>query len=755
MKITLYFVLLMTATLLANVALAQSGNAPRRLTTTGGEQQLAQLVISAPLIVEGRAGESRSFWDAEHREIYTATPITLYKVFKGEPVGGPVEVIVKGGQVGNSASSCKDCRQVGLGLQPTGIFFLEPVPHVDPKATGKVAYRVFNGLEGFLEYDSYLRGGANTQSRWQLYPRVEASLYPVLTGLTRQPYQVVKPFDPKTFNAFREKRQLDSLMYSRMAPAENAPRPMPAAKKKISTSASEDASLLQPQAVTISSFFPTTITAGTFDSLTINGSGFGTPNSSNPSFKPIVRFVNADAPNATINTPALNIIRFTNTKIVLYVPSNDGSTPGTLGHGAASGVFRVVNASLTDSADSPSPVIIPRSELTLNYVSPLGVPLNPQAFRQLRLTNRDGSGGMRFKYDANLRDARSGATIQAVEATIRKWRCETLLNLGDDVMQTVPFSQDSVNCNIAYVPGNTLDTDVLMATTHKFSYCQNSAGTFVYITAIDIAVNKDIPWSYDLSASPIPTDSTRYDFKTIMLHELGHGIGLDHVADTAACMYPYIPPFQQRYYLSTEPELNGGANILHRSTSTGRCYTPMVALTSTTCTGAQLSLTPSMLTSCDGGTVTLTASGATSYVWGPLLRFNPPHTTASVTTSNDPTLPIIVYGIRDGLGDVAQVEFANNVWCPPTPTSSDFRTTSTSVYPNPATTDLTIDYQPTSQTSTVNISLHDNQGTRLRTFTFTQNSQRRLLPIHGLRPGLYIVRTVENGKVSSIHVQVQ
>lgn len=321
--------LLLGSTLLTTVSQAQPDSGPRKLTTTGGEQQLARLVSAAPLIVEGRAGESRCFWDAEHREIYTATPVTLYKIFKGEPATATVEVITKGGQVGNSASACKDCNQVGLGLQPTGVFFLEPIPHVDPETTTKIAYRVVNGQKGFLEYDSDLQSGANTQSSWQLYPHVETSLYPVLTGLVHRPHRLVKPFNPRTFNSFREHDLLDSLRYSRSIPSttQNSTKPAPAVKKKRSLNASENTSQLQPEAVIISSFAPATITAGTFDSLTIYGSGFGTPNPANPTFKPRVQFISADDLRTYIDTPVENIIRFTNTKIVLYVPSNDGSPP--------------------------------------------------------------------------------------------------------------------------------------------------------------------------------------------------------------------------------------------------------------------------------------------------------------------------------------------------------------------------------------------------------------------------------------------
>lgn len=73
----------------------------------------------------------------------------------------------------------------------------------------------------------------------------------------------------------------------------------------------------------------------------------------------------------------------------------------------------------------------------------------------------------------------------------------------------------------------------------------------------------------------------------------------------------------------------------------------------------------------------------------------------------------------------------------------------TTAYPNPTTDDFTVDYQPGTETSDVEIDLHNGQGTRIRRFHFPQNSQRRSFPIQGLKQGLYYLRTVENGQTKS------
>ena len=96
-------------------------------------------------------------------------------------------------------------------------------------------------------------------------------------------------------------------------------------------------------------------------------------------------------------------------------------------------------------------ITIPRSEFTLNYskiVNGVRVYLPTQAYRQLRLINRDRSRGMRFRYDAAMLNHRLASsygnpTTKVIEAVIRKWRRETRINLGDSVFQAVPFSTDS------------------------------------------------------------------------------------------------------------------------------------------------------------------------------------------------------------------------------------------------------------------------------------------------------------------------
>ena len=555
------------------------------------------------------------------------------------------------------------------------------------------------------------------------------------------------------------------------------------AKKKLSSDKSANGNQSrgsgQPSSVTISSFFPATITAGTFDSLTIIGSGFGTPNS-NPNFKPTVQFLNADDLSSYINTPYLNIKRFTNTRIVVYVPSNDGSAPGNLGHGAATGIFRVTDASGVSTANSPTPITIPRSEFTLNYskvVNGTRVYLldqqGNQAYRQLRLINRDQSRGLRFRYDASVLNHRLSSaygntpTTKVIEAVIRKWRRETRINLGDSVFQAVPFSTDSVNCNITF---GTSAIAALMETTQTYSYCltRNGTGTinsiYVFVTAIDILIDKRYKWSYDLTNTPIPVvtppDSGRFDFKSVLLHELGHGVGLDHVADPTKAMYRSFAATEQRYYLSAEPERNGGANILRRSALTGKCYPPMIPLDTTSVPGnwqgAQISLNPYRLfyDVCNPPqTQTVTASGGTSYRWKPATAFISPNANPNAATVTFPhgIAGPYVYAMKDGLGDFLRTVY-KQLPCQPQPLNAGSGQLRTQVYPNPSSGTFRVQHTPGAAAEQVEMTLYNAQGTAVYQHRWESGAagmpQTQELP--PVPAGTYFLRTVTNGQTSEV-----
>jgi hypothetical protein len=58
-------------------------------------------------------------------------------------------------------------------------------------------------------------------------------------------------------------------------------------------------------------------------------------------------------------------------------------------------------------------------------------------------------------------------------------------------------------------------------------------------------------WSWFTGADPTTIGAGQYDFETIVMHELGHAVGLGHSGDTGSVMYAYLSPGQTRRVVTT------------------------------------------------------------------------------------------------------------------------------------------------------------------------------------------------------------
>jgi hypothetical protein len=67
-------------------------------------------------------------------------------------------------------------------------------------------------------------------------------------------------------------------------------------------------------------------------------------------------------------------------------------------------------------------------------------------------------------------------------------------------------------------------------------------------------------WNWFTGTDPSAIGPDQYDFETIVMHELGHAIGLGHSGDTGSVMYPYLAPGQACRVVTTQDlsVLDGG-----------------------------------------------------------------------------------------------------------------------------------------------------------------------------------------------------
>lgn len=713
------------------------------------ETSLQELTAQATIVVEGRAGKHRSFWNASHSAIYTATTITVYKVFKGSLQGDEVEIVTPGGTVGDEWQTRDDDPAVlPLSTNTVGLFMGVPTKQGAEGATlpASQVLDVVGKYEGFFRYSGVEPDPSAAFSACRRYRNVPVTLYTPIQMVVGKPYQTLRDFDIATYDRYA------SPASSAVGSASGVAAP----EKKSADVSSQgpNGPVLRLTALpTISSLDTYQQTAGTFDNITITGSNFVDPVV--PTQPPTVLFTNVErhansAVDQYIPAPEENILSWTNTQIVVRVPSNySRQVNGTFYNGVAgTGPVRVQT---NGGISTPSATLdIPRAET--NRDDPT-LTANLRAYRQLRLTGRD-AGGYQFRYGTTLFN--TPQAVRAVQYSLLQWRCSTSINFGDDVMAAVPYDPNAPRdlvCNIEFVD-QTGPLAATMVTIRGGSVCSQNGAHYTYQQYMDIEIdlNSDRNWNYDFNQN---AQTDQLDFISALIHELGHCAALSHIDDATKVMYPVLNPGQTKRALSPEPELNGAGSVLGRSQtqytcSQGVAYFPMLPLDGLTCQGGSpsVNLTDVFVDRCTPtpSTVSLTANGGTSYVWAGKEHFNNTNpTTATVTATTAPYTAIGVYSTRNGLGGTALVNiyFAENVHCPPD--EGEISAMRTTAYPNPSTSDFTVDY-PGTGTSDVEFSLYNSQGSSIRNFRYPRNNQRRTFPINGLKAGMYYLRIVENGR---------
>lgn len=576
------------------------------------EASLATMISNASFIVEGKATSQRGFWNAAHTAIYTATTITVYKVFKGQLQGNQVEIVTLGGRVGDEALLVKDSDR--LPVQGVGLFFGVPTQQ-GTAGTSLPAAQVLD-IYGFYQgHFSYRGDGQNYNTAvtaCRQYRDIRTSLYAPIQRATGRSYQELAAFDIDSYDVYEDLRPTP----------DNAPQ-----KKSSSTSA------IQPTAApVISSVFavgpaPTNaltlngeVKGGTFDRILIRGSNLVAANGA----KPTVFFANADylqnlALQPRLPAPAENILQWSATEILLYVPSNVDRTVGGITYGgiAGSGYLTIDNANGL-SGNSPQQLIIYRAETNVDF----GTSASTPQYRQLRYVGPSAQGGYEFNYDETYFN--TPKAVRGAQYAMRRWRQNTTLNVGDNTFDDQPTIYSDATCGVSFV-ARSVGGPNFMRTILAVKLCTDASvgGNFAYILAGDIQVNPNRAWHFDTLAT-VPAD--KYDFHSAILHEYGHVAGLEHVNNSAKVMYPVTPAAGTfRRKLRAEPELNGVASTLSRSTRRYTCdpaqtaYPALMRPLTITAeqTGGQISLSDTLVyhDPCPNVTTSLsfTASGTATY----------------------------------------------------------------------------------------------------------------------------------------------
>lgn len=467
---------------------------------------LAERVAESELIVEASIVGHRVIRSPDRGLLLTLWELQPTKLFRGELPADTLTLVQEGGVLGEEALVVFPSAPLADGM--VGLFFLKPATGI--RAVHSGLYELVAGPQGVILYELSEARGYDPFAHYAL-----PELYRQLERLTGR--------------AYRQQRVLPEVQQPKESPA------VPLA--------------------TITSFSPTTIPAGTFDTLRIIGSGFGSSPGS-------VRFRNPDDGGSSwVSVPSNHIVFWSDGEIRVIVPTQAGT-----------GQFQVITAA-NETVTSPGTLTIPYALLT---VSSSGVRY------PVRLVNDNGGGGYTFVPNATF--AATTAALEAFLRALQSWRCSTYVNFA--LSQTTTSigcpSNDGTNLISFDSPSCSLPSGVLGATYNYYAACTFAGQQYWRRGGVDLIFRRPsaINWNY----GPQPPGSTQYDFESVALHELGHVHLLGHIIAPGQVMHYAIGPGVSLRTLGTATDVAGGQRVMQLSTVSAPCGPgAMTALTPGTC----------------------------------------------------------------------------------------------------------------------------------------------------------------------------
>ena len=471
---------------------------------------MGELVASATTVVEAKVLNSSSFWGRKGAMIYTRYELEVYQVFKGE-ARSTFDLVAPGGVVGDDAISVSPSADLQPGQ--TGIFALKPAVYALPRGvTNGPAMQSVVAQGTLVNYspvgeEAYLFTG-NLASR-----RVVAQNLVAITG-----------------KAPRQLKELPVLDVNRV---------------------------VMPQ---VDSIVPNIVSAGVGDVITIHGEGFGEGTGT-------VFFPNADqGGSGYVAAYPWHIESWTTTAISVKVP-----------HKAGTGNPLLLT---TNNGISFSPVGI---EVAFAYNNVM----SSGAFHRPKLIDhksRDDGGYLFTLSDDNANNGISVAAFEpvmnALNAAAGAWQDSIGLPIyiGEDCPMVTENSSGSLDDGHNVISFDhdewdireQLGEQVLAATISRYAKCGNSEWE---LTDVDMVIRRgstfndtdDVNWSFDGTPG-----LNELDFQSVILHELGHALQLQHIVNEDGVMH-YAASFgATKHELGFEDDMAGGLYAMME----GRSYSP-------------------------------------------------------------------------------------------------------------------------------------------------------------------------------------
>jgi hypothetical protein len=301
-------------------------------------------------------------------------------------------------------------------------------------------------------------------------------------------------------------------------------------------------------AVQIETITPLTITGGTQDEITINGTGFGNIQGSGT-----VSFRNADNGGAGWVTIPLgsHYTLWTNTMIKMLIPTytQSGATV------AGSGNIKVTTSS-GESVQSPQQLNIRYALSELVYNSQIG---------KISLAAVDNSGGYILKMSSLF--SQNTEAKDALKRAMTTWRCNTGVNVSLDsvnYLHGITSYSDGYG-SISFDEQGLLPAGALATTVISLSSCNNEGLINWQLSEVDIIFGSSALW-HTGSGQPY---ANHFDFESVALHELGHMHLEQHNNNTSSVMYYRLNSGESKRNLFNDSGLDGGIEVMQNSINPG------------------------------------------------------------------------------------------------------------------------------------------------------------------------------------------
>lgn len=287
----------------------------------------------------------------------------------------------------------------------------------------------------------------------------------------------------------------------------------------------------------ITGFSPSSISAGTQSILTISGSGFGVLQGSGS-----VSFKNADnGGNSVVKPQASEYVVWSDNQIQVRVPTSAGT--GTI----------IVSNNASQNATSTSSLSIPFAHLNVLQAGTTYV---------TDLVNSNGSGGYTISFFTGFNN--NILAKKAYERALKSWGCKTKLNFSIGSTNNKDLvDRDDVSVVRFDDGSDELPAGVLGITINYFTGCLTNVW---YAEEMDMIYDVNTNWNF----GPEAAISGKYDFESVVLHELGHAHQLGHVIDATEVMHFSIGTGINKRSLSSG-DISGGVLVINRSKTANAC----------------------------------------------------------------------------------------------------------------------------------------------------------------------------------------